>query len=166
MRAVDAGILAAALNRFGPLHARASRVLERLVHGDQPWAIPWPAAHEFLRIVSHPHLVARPLPAADARAFLDLLLGTPLARAVGEGPRHAAALGEVLDMLPAGAPPPPGLGTAVVLREHGIRELLSADRGMRAFPFLEVRDPLHGPEWTPDERPGRRYRRLHRAGPG
>jgi len=164
MRAVDAGLLAAAINRFAPEHARASRVLDALANGDQPWALPWPAAHEFLRVVSHPHLVARPLPAADALGFLDLLLASPHARALGPGPRHAATLAEVLAMLPEGAPPPPGLGTAAVLREHGVRELLSADRGMRVFPFLLVRDPLHGPEWSPDEKPERRYRRLPRAG--
>lgn len=163
MRAVDAGILAAALNRFAPEHARASQVLDLLANGDEPWALPWPAAHEFLRIVSHPHLVARPLAAADAVGFLDLLLAGPQARALGAGARHAAALAEVLAMLPAGTPPPPGLGTAAVLREHGVRELLTADRGMRVFPFLAIRDPLHGPEWSAAEKPERRYRRLPRT---
>lgn len=163
MRAVDAGILASALNRFAPEHARASRVLDTLANGDEPWALPWPAAHEFLRIVSHPHLVARPLTAADALGFLELVLASPQARAIGPGPRHAAALAEVLAMLPGETPPPPGLDTAVVLREHGVRELLTADRGMRAFPFLVVRDPLHGPEWSAGEKPERRYRRLPRA---
>ena len=48
--------------------------------------------------------------------------------------------------------------TAAILWEHGVRELLSADRGMRRFAFLSVRDPLHGPEWSPREMPARRYR--------
>ena len=163
MRAVDAGLLAAAINRFAPEHARASRVLDTLANGDQPWAIPWPAAHEFLRVVSHAHLVARPLAALDALGFLELLLASPQVRALGPGPRHAAVLTEILEMLPEGASPPPGLATAAVLREHGVRELLSADRGMRVFPFLAVRDPFHGPEWTADEKPERRYRRLPRS---
>ena len=55
---------------------------------------------------------------------------------------------------------PPGLETAVLLREHGVRELLSADRGMRRFAFLGVRDPVHGEAWSPAERPARRYRVL------
>lgn len=163
MRAVDAGILACAVNRFAPEHPRASRVVDALANGEQPWALPWPAAYEFLRIVSHPHRVVRPLAAADALGFLELLLASPQARAIGPGPRHAAAIAEVLAMLPAGSPPPPGLATAVVLREHGVRELLSADRGMRAFPFLMVRDPLHGAEWAAGEPPARRYRRLARG---
>jgi toxin-antitoxin system PIN domain toxin len=163
MRAVDAGILAAAVNRFAPEHPRASRVLDALANGDQPWAIPWPAAHEFLQVVSHPHLVVRPLAASDALGFLELLLASPQVRALGPGPRHAAVLREILEMQPEGGSPPPGLATAAVLREHGVRELLSADRGMRAFSFLTIRDPLRGSEWTADEKPERRYRRLPRT---
>jgi predicted nucleic acid-binding protein len=159
MRAIDTGILACAVNRYAPEHARASRVLDALVNGDQPWALPWTVAHEFLRRVSHPHAVARPLSTADAAAFLDQLLGAPGARALAPGPRHAAVIAEVIALLPPG-PPPPGLATAVLLREYGVRELLSADRGMRAYPFFSVRDPLHGPEWRPEERPERRYRVL------
>jgi len=55
---------------------------------------------------------------------------------------------------------PPGFEVAVVLREHGVRELLSADRGMRRFRFLEVRDPVHGEPWSPAEKPTKRYRTL------
>lgn len=163
MRALDTGVLAAAINRFAPEHPRASRVVDLLVHGDRPWALPWLVVHEVVRRVSHPHHVARPLPAADALGFFEPLLGSPRVVTLAAGPRHAAALAEVLAMLPAG-PPPPGLELAAVLREHGVREVLSADRGLRAFPFLEVRDPLHGPEWSPEEAPRRRYRRLRPAG--
>lgn len=74
--------------------------------------------------------------------------------------RHAAVLAE----LPAVSPEAParlaGLETAVVLREHGVRELLSADRGMRRFAFLTVRDPVHGEQWTVAASPARRYRML------
>jgi hypothetical protein len=104
--------------------------------------------------------VARPLAAADAWGFVAALLASPAARALGPGPRHAAAAAEVLAMLPAGSAPPSGFELATVLREHGVRAVLSADRGLRAFPFLEVRDPLRGAPWSPAEAPARRYRRL------
>ena len=48
----------------------------------------------------------------------------------------------------------------MLLREHGVRELLSADRGMERFPFLDVTDPVHGAEWEPTQGPARRYRVL------
>ena len=42
--------------------------------------------------------------------------------------------------------------------------VLSADRGLRRYRFLDVRDPIHGEPWSPLEPPGRRYRVLSRRG--
>ncbi|HKQ57576.1 MAG TPA: VapC toxin family PIN domain ribonuclease [Candidatus Eisenbacteria bacterium] len=159
MLALDASVLAYAVNRFAPEHPRAARVVEDLANGDLPWAVPWPAVHEFLAFVTHPHAVVRPLGAGDAWGFVERLLASPALRVLGPTERHGAVLSEVL----AGAPRAAelsGLETAVVLREHGVRELLSTDRAMRRFAFLSVRDPVHGEPWSPDAPPTRRYRVL------
>ena len=88
-------------------------------------------------------------------------------RFVGATPRHAAVAGEVLELMRGEPGPlPAGFELAVVLREHGLRELLSSDRGMRRYRFLDVRDPVHGELWTPEERPARRYRVLSRRSGG
>ncbi len=160
MRAIDTGVLACAANRFVPEHSRASRVLEELANGESPWAIPWTVAHAFLRLVAHPHGVARPLAAADAWAFLDPLLASPSLRMLGPTPRHAAVVAELLQGLDPGGAVPERFETAAILREHGVRELLSNDRGMRRYAFLTVRDPLRGTPWAPTEAPVRRYRVL------
>lgn len=163
MVALDASLLAYAVNRFAPEHLRAARVLEDLANSDRPWALPWPAIHEFLGFVTHPHSVARPLGPADAWAFVERLLTSPSLRLLGPTERHGAVLAEVMAAMaggPSGQGGLAGLETAVVLREHGVRELLSADRGMRRFAFLGVRDPVHGDPWSPDAPPARRYRRL------
>lgn len=161
MIAVDTSILAFAANRFAPEHPRAASVLESLAEGEQPWALPWPAAHEFLDRVTHPHGVVRPLRAADAWAFLEALRQSPSLRLIGPGERHAEAAAEVLALASDPADTlPPGFALAVVLREHGVRELLTADAGMRRYRFLDVRDPLHDEPWQPGEPPRRRYRTL------
>jgi predicted nucleic acid-binding protein len=166
MLALDTSLLAFAINRYAPEHARAARVVERLAEGERPWGLPSSVVYEFLGIVTHPHSVARALSPLDALGFLDELLATPGARLLAPGPRHAAVLRETLELTGTTPGLPPGLETAALLREHGVRELLSADRGMRRFPFLDVRDPLRGAEWTPDEPPARRYRVLGvRRGP-
>ncbi len=163
MRAVDASLLAYALNRGAPGHVRAATVLEELANGERPWALPWPAVHEFLARVTHPHAVARVLRPADAWAFVEELSRSTSLRWLGPTERHAATAAEVLAMADIGTPGwPAGFEVAVVLREHGVRELLSSDRGMRRFRFLDVRDPVHGELWTPAERPARRYRTLTR----
>ena len=160
MRALDTSLLAYAANRHAPEHARAARVVETLANGETPWALPWPVVHEFLHLVTHPHAVARALAPADAWAFIEALLASHSLRLLGPTETHAGALAEVLASLPPGSGVPPGIETAVLLREHGVRELLSADRGMRRFAFLSVRDPVHGESWSPSERPARRYRVL------
>lgn len=160
MIAIDASLLAHAANRFSPDHARAGRVLEDLANGDRPWALPWSAADAFLRLVTHPHGVARPLQPDAARGFLEALLASPALHAIGPGTRHAAVLAEVLALLPARAGLPAGFEMAVVLREHGIRELWSSDRAMHAFAFLTVSDPLRGSGSPLEPAPRRRYRVL------
>ena len=164
MRAVDAGVLACAVNRYAPEHARASATIEELASGGLPWAIPWPAAHAFVRAVTHPHVVVRPLAPDEAWACLERLGESPSLRMLGPTERHAETVAALLGGAPAGGTTAPGqadlaaVETAAILWEHGVRELLSADRGMRRFAFLSVRDPLHGPEWSPREMPARRYR--------
>jgi len=160
VRALDTSLLAYAANRFAPEHARALRVVEELANGDRPWALPWSVAHEFLRLVTHPHAVARVLRPDEAWEFVQSLISSPSVRLLTATEGHARAAAEVIAMLPTGTGLPEGFETAVLLREHGVRELLSADRGMERFAFLEVRDPLHGEPWEPAQKPTRRYRVL------
>jgi toxin-antitoxin system PIN domain toxin len=160
MIAVDASVLAFAVNRHAPEHARAAAALDALANGDLPWALVWPAVEEFLRFVTRPHVAPRPLSPSDALGFVEALLDSPSATALGPTDRHAAVLAELLAGVSRSAPLPTGFEVAAVLREHGVRELLSVDGGMRRFAFLAVIDPVHGPVWTPDSAPARRYRRL------
>jgi len=157
--AVDTSLLAFAVNRYAPEHGRATAALERLMNGDTPWALPWPVVDEFLGYVTHPHRVARVLAVRDAWTFVTELGSGPAVRWLAPGERQAAALAELLDLAPAAGPPPPGFALAVLLREHGVRVLLTTDRGMRRYPFLEIVDPVHGEPWTPATPPERRYRR-------
>ena len=160
MIALDTSIVAYAVNRYAPEHPRAARAVESVVNGDAPWALPWPVVHEFLRLVTHPHAVARPLRPSDAWGFVGRLVASPSVRMLGPTERHAEVLAEVLAAVPGIPGPLLGLEIATLLREHGVRELWSADSGMRKFSFLAVRDPLRGELWEPRTRPLRRYRRL------
>lgn len=165
MLAIDSSVLAYAVNRFAPEHLRAARVVEGLANGDLPWSLPWPAVHEFLGFVTHAHAVARPLKPGDAWAFVESLMASESLRMLSPTERHGAVLAEVLAAADGDVGMPAGLETAVVLREHGVRDLLSADRGMRRFPFLSVQDPVHGEPWSAEATPARRYRVLRSRAP-
>ena len=160
MVALDATVLAYAVNRHAPEHVRAAAVVEELANGDLPWALPWPAVHDFLRLATHPHAVARPLKPSDAWGFLGLVIASPAVRMLGPTERHAQVVVELLGNAPGEGGLPHGFEIAVLLREHGVRELLTADRAMRSYAFLAVRDPLRGEPWHPSAAPTRRYRVL------
>jgi len=162
MRAVDTGILLSAINRFAPDHARAAAALEASASSEAPWALPVSVMHEFLRLATHPHVAPRALSPELALGFVDQLLASPSCHLLMPTAGHRAAVDEALALLGPARGIPAGFETAVLLREHDVREILSADPAMRRFPFLTVRDPLHGAGWTPDEAPARRYRRLSR----
>jgi len=159
MIAIDASVLAYAVNRYAPEHTRAAAVVETLAGSELPWALAWPSLHGFLAFVTHPHAVVRPLRPAEAWGFVERLLASGSLRVLGPTERHAEVLGDLMADLPSGSDLV-GAETAAVLREHGVRELLSTDRAMRRFAFLTVRDPLHGEPWSPAAPPARRYRVL------
>lgn len=163
MIAVDLSVLAYAVNRHAPEHSRAAAVIDDLVNGDRAWALPWPIVHEFLELVTHPHGAPRPLGVADALGYVVALLESPSAQPIGPTARHAAVCAELLEAMGPSTRVPRGLAVAGVLREHGVRELLSADASMRRYGFLSVIDPLHGDTWKPGGPPARRYRRLERS---
>lgn len=162
MIAVDSGLLVLAANRFSHEHVRATALLESLAEGEAPWAVTWSAVHEFLGFVTHPHAVARVLGATEAWGFIEALTGSPSLSLIGPTEHHAASCAEVLALAGVGAAGilDPSFATAVILREHGVRELLSTDPAMSRWGFLDVRDPLKGDSWTPLARPARRYRTL------
>jgi len=163
MIAVDTSVLALAVNRHAPDHPRAAAALEALVNGDEPWALPWPVVAEFVALVTHPHGTPRPLSGGEALGYVRELLASASVIALGPTDRHADTLAALLAGTEPDSGMPPGLVVAAVLREHGVRELLTADRGMRRYAFLDLVDPLHGERWQPGGPPARRHRRLRGA---
>ena len=160
MRALDTGILLCAVNRFAPEHARAAAAVEQLASSGRPWALPLSVAHEFLRLTTHPHVAPRALKPEHALGFLEALLSSPSAVVLSPAAGHLAVVRDVLTLAGISHDLPPGFETAVLLREHDVRELLSADPAMRRYPFIAVTDPLRGSAWSTAEPGPRRYRRL------
>jgi uncharacterized protein len=84
---------------------------------------------------------------ADERSrrqwFLVALQQSPALGILVPTDRHAAVLSEVIDVVPQLA----GnlihdAATAVLMKEHGIRTIISRDTDFHRFPFLERIDPL------------------------
>jgi toxin-antitoxin system PIN domain toxin len=141
---VDTNVLAYAVNRDCDEHRAARRLLEDWLAGSVPWALTWGIVYEFLRVTTHPRIFRRPLTATQAFDFLDPIVGCEVVNLLEPTARHGVVLRETAREFGR----PTGdvfhdLHTAVLMREHGIGEIMTADSDFRKFAFLTVTDPVH-----------------------
>jgi len=140
---VDTNVFVYATNVALPEHAACRRLLEGWQRQQTAWYTTWGILYEFLRVVSHRRALRRPWPIDNAVEFVQSLLASPGFGVLVPTPRHAAVLAETVRDVP-------GLGgsilhdvhTVVLMREHGIRRIVTRDFGFHRFPFLEVVDPM------------------------
>ena len=165
MFVVDTNVLVYAANEESAEHAACRRLLDRWQKQEPAWFTTWGVLYEFLRVVSHPKIHRRPWPVDRAVAFVQSLLASPGLTVLAPTSRHAAILAQTAREVH-------GLGgnilhdvhTSVLMREHGIRRIVTRDADFHRFPFVEVVDPLK-PDWpeTVRERGPRRSRRTSRS---
>lgn len=142
MIAVDTNILIYARRSETPQHRRALDLLTELAQGDRPWALPWPCVYEFLRVVTHPRVFDPPTDIDVALEDLQSLFEAPSIVLLGEGPGHLEHLrrsilgGQATGNLVYDA------HIAALCLEHGVRELLTADRDMARFTGLQIKNPF------------------------
>ena len=150
MIAVDTNILVYAHREDSPFYETASRRVTELAEGPARWAIPWPCLHEFLTIVTHPRIYAPPTSLARALDQVDAWLESPTLALLTEAAAHWPTLrGLLVDGRIAGGQVHDAR-VAALCRQHGVRELWSADRDFSRFAGLVAVNPLVG------NAPGRR----------
>ncbi len=142
MIAVDSNLLVYAHRQDSSWHKPAVACLKGLAEGSAAWAIPWPCAHEFMAIVTHPRIYSPPTPLASALAQLDAWFESPTLVLITETEGCWSTLRRMLERgRPTGAMVHDAKIVAVCAC-NGIRELWSADRDFSRFPGLRVRNPL------------------------
>ena len=144
MIAVDTNILVYAHREDSPFHAAAIERLTELAEGPATWAIPWPCLHEFLSIVTHPRIYVPPSPLARALEQVDAWLGSPTLALLAESATHWSTLRALLVAGRVTGPRVHDGRVAALCRQHGVRELWSADRDFSRFAGLAVVNPLIG----------------------
>lgn len=138
---VDANVLVYASNEADPVHAPARALVERLAAGPDLVYLFWPALMGYLRIVTHPVILPRPLAAADAQGNVAALLALGHVRAPGEGEGF-------WDMFRATAGhrargnTVPDAHLVALMRVHGVTTIYTRDRDYRRFDGIRVQDPF------------------------
>ena len=142
MIAVDTNILVYAHRQDSPFYTIALRRITEIAEGPARWAIPWPCLHEFLTVVTHPRIFARPTPAGQAIEQLNDWLNSPTVVLLAESETHWETLRRLLEHGRIAGPLVHDAKIAAICVQHGVRELWSADRDFSRFPQLAVVNPL------------------------
>jgi uncharacterized protein len=140
---VDTNVLVYAADADSPFHVACRDWLERQRGRADAWYTTWAILYEFLRVTTHPRVMRRPWSAPGAWEFIAALLASPGLSVLVPTQRHAEIVAQVIGELPHLA----GnllhdAHTAVLMREHGIRRIVTRDTDFHRFPFLEPIDPL------------------------
>ncbi|HEX5320010.1 MAG TPA: TA system VapC family ribonuclease toxin [Stellaceae bacterium] len=142
MIAVDTNILVYAHRDESPFHDAASRRLAELAEGIASWAIPWPCLHEFLSVVTHPRVFAPPTPLERALDQIEAWMESPSLVLLSESGAHWATLRQMLVGGRIAGPQVHDARVAALCRQHGARELWSADRDFSRFGGINLVNPL------------------------
>jgi uncharacterized protein len=150
---VDANILVYASNRSDPVHGRALELIQALAVGPDLLYLFWPVVLGYLRIVTHPAILPKPLSPREAAANADALLSPSHVRS----PAEEAGFWELFRMTgrdQARGNEVPDTHLVTLMRQHGVRRIYSRDNSLRRFVDIEVIDPF----LVPPARGGRQRR--------
>ena len=139
---VDTNVLLDAANYHSDFHEVCRKRLEAFRQSASPWFLSWPICYEFLRVVTHPAIPTSRWSLAAAWQFLETLLDCASADILLATPRHGTILAELLNEVPQlRGNIIHDLHTAVLMREHGIRQICTRDTDFHRFPHVTVIDP-------------------------
>lgn len=138
---VDANVLVYASNSADPAHLPAVDLVRRLAQGPELVYLFWPTLLGYLRIVTHPAILPRPLAPAQAMRNIEALLDRPHVRVGTEDEAFWPAFRATAGDRPRGNEVPDA-HLATLMRQHGVRLIYTRDRGFRRFDGIEARDPF------------------------
>ncbi len=142
MFVVDTNVLVYAADRDSELHGVCRGLLDSWRVQVSPWHLSWNVVYEFLRVTTHPRVFRAPWTAAEAWSFVSAVLAAPGLSLLVPTDRHA-------EVATTGIHEVPNLrgnllhdaSTAILMREHGIRQIYTRDTDFHRFPFITPIDP-------------------------
>jgi toxin-antitoxin system PIN domain toxin len=143
MLVVDTNVLVYAADGDSPLHPDCRGWLDRQRGRADAWYSTWSILYEFLRVTTHPRVMRRPWNVTAAWSFVQALLASPGLDILLPTQQHPMVAEQVIRETPQLT----GnllhdAHTAILMREHGIRQICTRDADFHRFAFLEVIDPL------------------------
>ena len=137
----DINLLVYAHNDGAPHHDAARRWWEGLVNGVERVGVPWVVATGFVRLMTHPRVLASPAAPAAAVGYVREWFRFPHVTPVNPGAGHLDRFGRSLDAAGVGANLVTDAHIAALAAEYQA-EVHSNDADFGRFPGLRWRNPL------------------------
>lgn len=138
---VDANVLIYASNEAEPVHEPARLLVERLAAGPEILYLFWPTIMGYLRIVTHPSVLPRPLSPKDAVSNVEALIAQAHVRTPGEAEGFWELYLATRNDADRGNDVPDG-HLAALMRQHGVGTIYTRDRDFRRFDGITAEDPF------------------------
>ena len=139
---IDANILVYASDQESPYHDRAKGFLE--TRGEDPdlLCLSWVTLMGYQRIATHPSIFRNPLSAQQAWRNVTSLLALPRCRLITEQEGFVDEYEQLSNTAGVKGNLVPDAHLAVILRQHGVAKIYTADTDFRKFEFLTVVNPI------------------------
>lgn len=136
----DVNVLVHAHNLDSPVHERARDWWDECLAGSIGVGLAWVTVLGFVRVTTHPKVMARPLPVADVLTRLERWLQLPHVSFTDPGEGHFAALARALRGLGCAGNLTTDAHLATLAIERGYI-LYSTDADFARFPGLKWKNP-------------------------
>ncbi len=137
----DLNLLIYAHSDGAPDHDAARRWWEGLVNGAERVGVPWVVATGFVRLMTHPRVLARPARPAEAVDHVREWFRFPHIIPINPGADHLGCLRRNLDAAGVGANLVTDAHIAALAMEYQA-QVHTNDADFRRFPGLRCRNPL------------------------
>lgn len=141
-QSLDVNVLLYASDRDSPFHEAARRVIEELSRGTELTFVAWVTVLSYLRMATHPGIFRRPLLMNEAAANMTAFLSLPSVRVLSEADDFWQVFLSVIGEVPVRGNLVPDAHLVAILRQHGIRRVVTGDRDFLKFRNVDVIDPF------------------------
>jgi hypothetical protein len=139
---IDTNILLYASNQESPHCEKAKQFMENRGNDPDLLCLTWGVLMGYQRIATHPLIFRNPMTPQEAWGNVESLLALSRCRVIGEQEGFAGEYARISCQAGVKGNLVPDAHLAVILRQHGVSRIYTADADFRKFEFLQVINPL------------------------
>lgn len=143
MFVVDTNIFITAVCEEADFHEKALAFVRSCLSQNEPWFATWGIFYEFLRVTTHKGVFKKPLSSRQAWDFLDVILSSPKFSFLDETADHPKMIAETInEFSDISGNIWHDAHTVCLMKENGIREVVTADTDFHRFSGIKVMNPF------------------------